>query len=126
MGQLRVYVEMESGVRLGYSGDFQWPSEHIIEEINPLVLDSTNGSPDCVRFFTQDEAQHRLVDLVCSRVKRGPMHIQGYRGTLQRGIQCLSESVDLPLVGSRSLCKQVEVYRRHGYAMRPPSGREDG
>ena len=118
LGSVQVCVELENGFRLGYSGDFQWPCEHRME-VDYLILDSTNGDRTCVREYSQDDAQAKLIELVARKILDGPIHIQGYRGTLQRGLQCLSDVVDVPFLGSNNLCKQVEVYRKYGYAVKP-------
>ena len=88
LGSAQVEVTLPNGLRCGYSGDFAWPLEKVIH-VEQLVLDSTYGSPDSVRKFTQEEANNRFVELVVERIKAGPVLISSHRGTLQRAISCL-------------------------------------
>jgi putative mRNA 3-end processing factor len=118
LGSVQVAVELPDGQRLGYSGDFRWPLDDVIQ-VDSLVVDSTYGSPDRKREYTQDEAEERFLQLVLGSLKRGPVHIKSHRGTLQRALQILTGQVDCPLVGSARLCSEVQVYREHGYAIGP-------
>ena len=47
LGALQVSVELKDGLRVGYSGDFQWPIPKTII-VDVLVVDSTYGSPSSV------------------------------------------------------------------------------
>ena len=114
LGAVQVLVELPTGERLGYSGDFQWPIDDVMQ-VDALVVDSTYGSPRSVRRFTQGECELRFLELVSQRLARGPVYIYSHRGTTERALQLLSEEVDCVLVGSRRLCKEVEVYREFGF-----------
>ncbi len=118
LGSAQVSVCLPSGARLGYSGDFQWPIDTVIQ-VDALVVDSTYGSPDSVRKYSQDEAERRLLDLTVSRLRFGPIHLLAHRGTLQRALQLLTGSVNCPILGSPRLCKEVEVFGAFGYAIGP-------
>lgn len=116
LGSVQVGVELSNGLRVGYSGDFHWPLDKVIQ-VDGLVVDSTYGSPDCRRAYSQDEVEGRLFQLVSSKRKRGPVHIKAHRGTLQRALQVLSGTIDCPMVGSSRLCAEVDVYRQFGYGI---------
>lgn len=116
LGAVQVEVEMPDGTRVGYSGDFAWPLEEPIQ-VDALVVDSTYGSPASLRQYSQDEAEYRLLALIESRVRVGPVHVFANRGTLQRALQILAGNVVCPLVGSKRLQREAEIYRRHGYAI---------
>ena len=88
LGSVQVSVHFDNGLRLGYSGDFHWPLDEIIQ-VDELVLDSTYGSPRCVRMYSQEEAEGRLLELVRTRVKNASIHIKAHRGTLHRAMQVL-------------------------------------
>jgi putative mRNA 3-end processing factor len=118
LGSVQVAVQLLDGMRLGYSGDFQWPLSDVIQ-VEALVVDSTYGSPDRKREYTQDEVGTRFLELVFSMLKRGPVHIKAHRGTLQRAIQILTGQLDCPLLGSARLCSEIGVYRNHGYGIAP-------
>ena len=116
LGSVQVEVTLPDGLRCGYSGDFSWPLEEVIE-VEELVLDSTYGSPDSVRKFTQEEANNRFVDLVIERMNFGPVLILAHRGTLQRAISYLDDAIKDPIIASLRLCKEWEVYQKHGYGL---------
>lgn len=116
LGSVQVAVESPDGMRLGYSGDFRWPLDSVID-VDALVIDSTYGSPERRREYTQEEAEERFLELVLSQIMRGPVYIKAHRGTIQRALQILSGQVDCPLVASARLCEEVEVYRNYGYTI---------
>ena len=116
LGAVQALVELEDGTRVGYSGDFQWPIEDVIQ-VDALVVDSTYGKPANVREFTQGECEERLVALVHRRLALGPVIIQAHRGTLQRALQVLNGAIDCPLIGSDRLCREVRVYQEFGYTI---------
>ena len=116
LGSVQVCVTLDDGLRCGYSGDFNWPLEEVIQ-IDELVLDSTYGSPDSVRRFTQEEANSRLVEVVIEQMARGPVLIRAHPGTLQRALSCLSGVVKYPVVASGKICDELRVYRRYGYSL---------
>jgi putative mRNA 3-end processing factor len=116
LGAVQVQIETESGLRLGYSGDFQWPLEQAIE-VDALVVDSTYGSPDSIRRYTQEEAEDQLLSLLFARLKHGSVHIKAHRGTVQRAVRILSGEVDAPIICSRRLAAEIEVYQRFGAAV---------
>ncbi len=78
LGSCQVAVCLTDGRRLGYSGDFGWPIERIIE-VDELVVDSTYGSPRSIRGYTQAEAEAALIEVVSKRVRHGPVHIRAHR-----------------------------------------------
>jgi putative mRNA 3-end processing factor len=118
LGSVQVAVELADGMRVGYSGDFQWPLEETIK-VDQLVLDSTYGSPNSIRRYSQDEAEEQLLRTAVERLQHGPLHIKAHRGTLHRGIQVLSEIAGCPIVASPRLLAEVEVYRSFGYPIGP-------
>lgn len=116
LGSVQVEVISSDGLRCGYSGDFTWPLEKVIE-VEELVLDSTYGSPDSVRKFTQEEANNQFVDLVIERMNFGPVLILAHRGTLQRAISYLDDAIKESIIASSRLYKEWEVYKKHGYGL---------
>ena len=115
LGSAQVAIEHKNGLRLGYSSDFSWPIEKIIQ-VEALVLDSTAG-PKTKRNYSQGEIESKLVDIVSNKLSFGPVYIKAHRGTLQRGMQVLSGIIEYPMLGSERLCREVEVYRKHGYGI---------
>lgn len=116
LGAAQVEFQCDDGYRVGYSGDFAWPLDKVIQ-VEELVVDCTYGSPRSVRAFTQAEAEARLLELVTERLRYGPVNIKAHRGTIQRGIQVLAGSVAVPLLASRRICLTTGVYANHGYVM---------
>jgi putative mRNA 3-end processing factor len=116
LGAVQVLVELSDGLRLGYSSDFSWPIDDVIQ-VDALVVDATYGSPGSIREYTQGECETCFLDLVKRLLVRGPVYIYAHRGSLQRALQLLSDEIDCPLVGSSRLCKEVAVYREFGYAI---------
>lgn len=116
LGSVQVAVTLANGLRCGYSGDFAWPLEDVIK-VHELVLDSTYGSPESVRTFTQGEANDRFIELVMELVKYGPVLITAHRGTLQRAVSCLDDAVRCPILASPRLYSELEVYQRYGYSL---------
>ena len=115
LGASQVAVDLPNGLRVGYSGDFGWPLNEVIA-VDELVVDSTYGSPDSVRGYTQEEAEQCLVGLVCERLRHGSVHVNAYRGTIQRVLHLLGGNVAAPIVASRRLILEAHVYREHGFA----------
>ena len=114
LGACQVEVELCDGTRCGYSGDFAWPLEDVIK-VDELVVDSTYGSPSSVRKYTQAEAEARLVELVCKRLRHGSVHIHGHRGTIERAVHILNPHVWVPMVGSAELIQELCIYQRYGF-----------
>lgn len=116
LGAAQVEVTLPDGLRVGYSSDFSWPLDKVIQ-VAELVIDTTYGSPSSVRRFTQEEANNRFTALVIEGSKKGPVLIRAYRGTLQRALSCLDGLVKFPIIASPSLYKDLMVYQQHGYAL---------
>ncbi len=118
LGSTQVGVTLHDGSRVAYSGDFNWPLNNVIRT-DVLVVDSTYGSPDRARQYSQSEVNDRLIDLVLRRLRQGPVHIKAHRGTLERALELLDGATQAPIIATRKLCKEVDVYRRFGYQIRP-------
>ena len=118
LGSVQVAVELSNGMKLGYSGDFQWPLDRVIQA-EAVVVDSTYGSPESRRTYSQGEVEANFLGLVVSKLRGGPLHILAHRGTLHRALQVLSGAVNCRILGSPRLCAEVEVYREFGYGIGP-------
>ena len=115
LGSCQVALELSSGIRCGYSGDFSWPLDKVMQ-VDELVVDSTYGSPASVRGYSQDEAESCLQEIVCQRLRHGPVHVNAHRGTVERVLHVLAGNVGVPILASTSLIREVEVYQDHGFA----------
>jgi putative mRNA 3-end processing factor len=116
LGAVQVKVELEDGTTVGYSGDFHWPLDDPIQ-VEGLVVDSTYGSPDSVRNYSQDEAEDCFLELVLAKLRQGPVHVKANRGTIQRALNVLSGNVGPTLLGSPRLCRENEIYQQYGYGL---------
>ena len=129
LGSVQVQVELDDGMRVGYSGDFAWPLDDVIQ-VDALVVDSTYGSPHSIRNYSQGECEAQFLLLCRKLLSQGTVYVKAHTGTLHRAMQLLSTELDVPLVGSSRLCKEMDVYRQYGYAIGPvvsweaPEGRE--
>ena len=116
LGSCQVALEMLDGYRVGYSGDFGWPLDKVIE-VDKLVVDGTYGSPRSVRRYTQAEAEGCLLNVVCERLRHGSVHIYAHRGTIERVLQVLGGNVGVPILATERLIREVDVYQRYGFAI---------
>lgn len=116
LGAVQVLVETSQGDRLGYSGDFRWPLDHVIE-VEALVVDSTCGSPRNVRQFTQGECEELFISVVRRSLANGSVYIRAHRGTIERALELISSETGAPVIASPRLCRTAEIYRRHGYTI---------
>jgi putative mRNA 3-end processing factor len=116
LGAVQVCLEEPDGRRLGYSGDFHWPIPEAMQ-VDELVIDSTYGGEESIRRYSQEEAESRLIELVLAKSKVGSIHIKAHRGTVQRALQILSGTVNVPILASARLCSEVKVYQAYGCAV---------
>ncbi len=116
LGSCQVVLRMSDGRRVGYSGDFGWPLDEVIE-VDELVVDSTYGSPRSIRRYTQAEAEERFVELLKRRLRYGSVHVKAYRGTVERVLHLLGDDVGVPIVASDRLLAEASIYQRHGFAV---------
>lgn len=116
LGCVQVAVTLTDGTRVGYSGDFQWPLDSVIK-VDALVVDSTYGSPASVRYYSQEEAGQRFVELVHTWLPYGHIVVKAHRGTLHRALELLDGTLTCPMLGTIRLCKEADVYRSFGYSI---------
>lgn len=116
LGSVQVQVELKDGMRVGYSGDFAWPLDNVIQ-VDALVVDSTYGSPYSIRNYSQGDCEAQFIMLCRQLLTKGPLYVKAHTGTLHRAMQLISTELDAPLVGSSRLCKELDVYRQYGYAI---------
>ena len=108
LGSVQVKVVRNDGLRLGYSGDIQWPIDDVMR-VDGLVVDSTYGSPRNVREFTQGECEEQFLALLHRLLSLGPVNIKAHRGTVQRVLQLITDEGGCPIICSERLARDVEV-----------------
>ena len=116
LGSRQVALELPDGFRIGYSGDFGWPLDKVIQ-VDELVVDSTYGNPESVRRYTQAEAEECLLGIVCERLRHGPVHIKTHRGTVERVLHILWGDIGVPILATERLIREVKVYQTYGFAI---------
>ena len=116
LGSAQVAVTLPDGTRCGYSGDFSWPLDEVVQ-VDELVVDTTYGSPDSVRRFQEEEADTQLAELVVAKLHSGPIFLSAHRGTLQRSLSTLDDAVKCPVIVTPKTYKEIEVYRKWGYSL---------
>ena len=122
LGACQTMVELPDGYRIGYSGDFGWPVDNIIE-VDELVVDSTYGNPEkSIRRYTQEDAETKLAEIVCERLRHGSVHVQAHPGTIERVIQVLWGAVaQVPILASDKLLSQVKIHQKYGSVAAQPA-----
>jgi len=113
LGSCQVALELSNERKVGYSGDFGWPLNEVIR-VDELVIDSTYGSPNSIRGYTQAQAEECLLELVSKRLRYGSVHIYAHRGTVERALHIIEGNVGVPILASERLLQEVEVYQKYG------------
>ena len=116
LGAVQVALEMPCSRRVGYSGDFHWPAQDVIQ-VDELVIDSTYGNEASIREYSQEQAETSFLQLVYEKLGKGSVHVKAHRGTVQRALQILSGNVGVPVIASARLCREVAVYQQFGCAV---------
>ena len=116
LGSCQVALELPNGIRCGYSGDFAWPLDEVIQ-VDELVVDSTYGNPASLRGYTQAEAEGCLLEVVSQRLRHGSVHVNAHRGTVERVLHVLAGNVGVPILAGAQLFREIAVYRDHGFAV---------
>jgi putative mRNA 3-end processing factor len=114
LGAVQVAVTLPDGMRVGYSGDFQWPLDQVIQ-VDALVVDSTYGSREARRLHTRRQTANRLIKLVTEKLKQGPVFLKGHRGVIHKALEELHRSVNAPVLATSPFCREAHVYSRFGY-----------
>lgn len=118
LGAVQVALTTQAGNRLGYSGDFSWPLEDVIK-VDSLVVDSTYGSPNSVRRYSQEDANDSFREIVIRKIKSGPIVVKGHRGTLHRAIELLDGLSQYPIIAGKKKIDEAKVYEKYGYCICP-------
>lgn len=114
LGAVQTAITTQDGHRFGYSGDFSWPLYDVIK-VDSLVLDSTYGSPDSIRRYSQEDVYEAFRELVIASIKRGPITILAHQGTLFRAMELLDGLVQCPMIANKRKINEARVFRAFGY-----------
>lgn len=117
LGSVQVKVTCADGHTLGYSSDFFWPVEEVIQ-VDELVVDSTYGDPLRVRQYNQAQVTDKLVEVVCGSLHGGrPPVLIGHNGRLQTALNLVVEYIKIPVIASPKAFPLIDTYRQHGYSL---------
>ena len=62
LGSMQIRVTTKEGKKLGYSGDFNWPTP--VLEVDELIIDATSPSPEYNRRYTASEIKNTLIEIL--------------------------------------------------------------
>lgn len=116
LGAAQVEVRLIDGPTLGYSGDFYWPCEDVIQ-VDTLVVDSTCGAPRLRMPYTEQEVNERVVSLVLEGLALGPVLLHAHQGTLHRALDSIDMQVSVPVVADALCCGEIKLHSQYGYSM---------
>jgi putative mRNA 3-end processing factor len=117
LGSVQVKVTCADGYRVGYSSDFFWPIDDVIE-VDELIVDATYGDPLRTRKYTQQCADEQLINRIVANTKaRKPTAIIGHNGRLHYAMHLAGHFIDCPVLCSPKVHPLVDVYRQHGFNM---------
>ena len=130
LGSVQVKVTCNDGYSVGYSSDFFWPLNNVIQ-VDELLVDATYGDPLRTRTYTQEQADSCFVDLLARNIAATKRTVVlSYNGRLQHALELAGCVLRWPAVVSPKAFPLVDVYRRHGHNMptviasNTPEGRE--
>lgn len=114
LGSAQVLVEDRDGVRIAYTGDFNFPNTKPIRT-DILLLDATFGDPAQITKCNRDEIIDRLVYLVKKELKISSVCILAHRGKLQEVMGILSEmGLSVPFLCAPDIYRISMVYQNCG------------
>ena len=119
LGAAQIKATLQDGSTVGYSGDFSWPLEDVIQ-VDGLVVDATYGKPSRRRGYTQQQVQEEFCALAKQSLRTGPVHLLADTGPAERALQLLViEDVlgSARVVGSSRSRLSGSVHRRYGYQL---------
>jgi len=107
-------VEDKDGVRITYTGDFDFPNTKPIRT-DILVLDATFGDPAQVTKCSRDEIIDWLVYLVKRELETSSVCILAHRGKLQEVMSILNEKgITIPFLCAPDIFRMSIVYQKYG------------
>lgn len=116
IGSAQVLIELENGLKIGYTGDFKNPGKGT-PILNPdiLIIESTYGKPEFRRPF-KDDVESLLADYIRDALIYGPVRIYGYHGKLQEVMISLRKyGVDAPFITNGKIFKMTNIAIKYGY-----------
>jgi len=117
LGSSQVLVEDQDGVRIVYTGDFDFPNTTPVEA-DILVVDATFGDPTQVAKCNRDQIIDLLVSLVKKELETSSVCILGHRGKLQQVMNILNEAgITVPFLCETDIFGMCMTYQNCGVNM---------
>lgn len=114
LGSSQVLVENQDGVRIVYSGDFDFPNTKPIKA-DILIVDATFGDPTQVAKYNRDQMVDYLVSLTKKELEFFSVCILAHRGKLQEVMNILSDAgLTVPFLCAPDIFKMSKVYPNYG------------
>lgn len=114
LGSAQVLVENQDGVRILYTGDFDFPNTRPVEA-DILVVDATFGDPSQVAKHSRPEIIDRLVSLVTKELVTSSVCILAHRGKLQQVMNILTEAgIRIPFLCEQDIFEMCVTYQNCG------------
>lgn len=114
LGSAQVLVEDKDGVRIVYTGDFDFPNTNPIKT-DILVLDATFGDPAQIARCSRDEIIDRLISLVKKELQTSSVCILAHRGKLQEVMSILNEvGITIFFLCAPDIFRMSMVYQKYG------------
>jgi len=117
LGGVQVKVTCPDGYRIGYSSDFFWPLDTVID-VDELIVDSTYGDPLRARKFTQQQADDQIITNVVKNLRgKKATVVIGHNGRIHHALYILSHTIREPILCSPRVFSLVKVYEKYGFPM---------
>ena len=119
LGATQCSVLLPDGTRVGYSGDFCWPLDRVID-VNKLVVDATYGDPLSERSFSQEQAEEQFVELMWDKLSAGKgIELIARPGVAERALMILAmhemnQENGISVIASDLICHYANVYLEYG------------
>ena len=117
LGSTQVKITCPDGYRIGYSSDFFWPLDEVIE-VDELLVDSTYGDPLRCRNYSHQDVDDKLISTALRMIAESPqVAILGHNGRLHYAMYLLQEYIKIPIICSPRAYPLINVYHQNGYPL---------
>jgi len=114
LGSAQVLIEEEDGVRIVYTGDFDFPTTEPIKT-DILVVDATFGDPSQIAKHSREEIIDQLISIVKEELETSSVCVLSHRGKLQQVMNLLSEAgIGVPFLCENDIFGMCSAYQDCG------------
>ena len=111
LGSAQAVYEGPDGFRMGYSGDFGWPTDSI--KVDQIVLDGTSG-PNTIRNYSQEEAEAAFLELARSEIRKNRVVVIADVESAFRVMELLPALDNPAAILHPTFSQYVSVYEKYG------------